>query len=138
MGDNKINLSTIKDYKIPFAFVLDNLSSREVIIKPMFGCYGLYMSNKMYFLLRNRTDKKNLNGIWLAVASTDDYNSLKVELPSINQDKVLIAGSKSNNKWLLLSVFDEHFEELANNACTMILSNDDRLGRITKGALLSN
>jgi len=101
----------------------------------MFGCFGLYMNNRICFFLRNRDDKKELNGIWVAVATPDDYDSLTKELPSINQDKELVEDKKSHNKWLLLSAFDDQFESLVNKACDLILNNDKRIGKITKGSL---
>ena len=127
---------TDKKYKIPFDFILDILHPREIIIKPMFGCYSLYMNNKICFFLRNRNDKKELNGVWVAVATPGDYESLRKELPSINQDKKLVEDKKSNDKWLLLSAFDDQFESLVNNACDLVLINDKRIGKITKGGLL--
>lgn len=126
-----------KDYRIPFDFIIDFLNPKEVVIKPMFGCYSLYINNKICFFLRNREDKIELNGVWVAVATPDDYQSLAKELPSINQDKKLIEDKKSNNKWLLLSTFDDQFESLVNNACDLVINNDQRIGKITKGGFLS-
>ena len=126
-----------KEYGIPFDFIIDCLNPKEVVIKPMFGCYGLYINNKICFFLRNREDKSELNGVWVAVATPDDYQSLAKELPSINQDKKLVEDKKSNNKWLLLSTFDDQFESLVNNACDLVLNNDKRIGKITKTSFLS-
>ncbi len=123
-----------KEYRIPFDFIIDFLNPKEVVIKPMFGCYSLYINNKICFFLRNREDKIELNGVWVAVATPDDYQSLAKELPSINQDKKLIEDKKSNNKWLLLSTFDDQFESLVNNACDLVINNDKRIGKITKGS----
>jgi len=120
---------------IPFDFILDNLTSKKVIVKPMFGCFRLYIGKKIYLFLRNRNDQKELNGIWVALASPEDYESLAKELPSINQEQRLHDVKKSNNKWLLLSVFDEKFESLVVKACELILNNDKRIGKITKGSL---
>ena len=128
---------TDKKYSIPFDFIIDCLNPKEIIIKPMFGCYGLYINNKIYFFLRNRDDQIELNGVWVALATTDNYQSLAKELPSINQDKKLIEDKKSNNKWLLLSTFDDQFESLVNDACDLVINNDKRIGKITKGSFLS-
>jgi len=127
-------LITDRKNKIPFDFILDCLYPKEVVIKPMFGCFGLYMNNRMYFFLRNRDDKIELNGVWVAVATPDDYGSLIKELPSINQDKELVEDNKSENKWLLLSAFDDQFESLVNEACDLVLNNDKRIGKFTKGS----
>lgn len=125
-----------KNYNIPFEFVLDYLSGKEVIIKPMFGCFLLYIDNKIYFFLRDRNDQKELNGVWVALSHPSDYRSLAKELPSINQDKKFDDKDKnSNNKWLLLSAFDDEFESLVIKACELVLSNDKRIGKFTKGSL---
>jgi len=124
-----------KKYSIPFDFILDHLASKEVIVKPMFGCFRLYIDNNIYFFLRDRQDQKELNGIWIALASPEDYESLAKELPSINREYKLHDNKKSNNKWLLLSVFDENFESLVVKACELILNYDKRIGKITKGSL---
>ena len=124
---------TGKKYKIPFEFILDYLSPKEVVIKPMFGCFGLYLNNKMYFFLRDRKDKKELNGVWIALTAPASYESLAAELPSINQDLVL--DEKSNNRWLLLSDMDDDFEALVISACGLVLKNDKRIGKITKASL---
>ncbi|MCH8905186.1 MAG: hypothetical protein IIA45_14900 [Bacteroidetes bacterium] len=126
---------TDKKYNIPFDFILDYLYPKEVVIKPMFGCFSLYMNNRIYFFLRNRDDKEELNGVWVAVATPNDYESLAKELHSINQDRELVEDNKSDNKWLLLSAFDDQFESLVNQACDLILNNDKRIGKITKGSL---
>ncbi len=126
-----------KNYNIPFEFVLDYLSGKEVIIKPMFGCFLLYIDNKIYFFLRDRNDRKELNGVWVALSRPSDYKSLAKELPSINQDKKFdeYKDKNSNNKWLLLSAFDDEFESLVIKACDLVLSNDKRIGKFTKGSL---
>jgi len=123
-----------KEYIIPFDFIIDSLNPKEVTIKPMFGCFGLYINNRICFFLRSREDKKELNGVWVALATPDDYQSLAKELPSINQNKKLIEDKKSNNKWLLLSTFDDQFESLVNSACDLVINNDKRIGKITKGS----
>ena len=52
---------------IPFDFILDYLHPNDVVTKPMFGCFSLYINNKICFFLRDRDDKKELNGIWKSV-----------------------------------------------------------------------
>ena len=46
-----------KKHNVPFDFILEHLASKVVIIKPMFGCFGLYIDNKIYFFLRDRNDQ---------------------------------------------------------------------------------
>lgn len=124
-------------HHIPFDFILDYLHPKDVVVKSMFGCFSLYINNKICFFLRDRGDKKELNGIWIATPTLEDYESLKKELPSIDQDKNLVEDKKSNNKWLLLSANDHNFELLVRRACELVLNNDKRIGKITKGSLTS-
>lgn len=128
---------TARKYTIPFEFILDNLITKEVVVKPMFGCYRLYIGNQICFFLRDRNDQKELNGIWVVLNSPHDYESLANELPSINQDKKLHNDKKSTNTWLLLSAFDPDFESLEHKVCELILNNDKRIGKITNGSLLN-
>lgn len=121
---------------IPYEFILDCLHPKEVKIKPMFGCFGLYIDDKVIFLLRDREEKPLLNGVWIAVSKPKDYESLAKELPSINQEKKLVEDKKSNKKWLLLSAVDNQFESSVNNACDLILDNDKRIGKKTKSSLM--
>ena len=124
-----------KKYHIPFDFILDYLTPKEVVVKPMFGCFLLYIGNKTYFFLNDRNDQKELNGIWVALSSPEYYETLAKELPSINQGLKLHEDKKSSIKWLLLSVFDDEFESLVIKACEFVLNNDKRIGKITKGSL---
>ncbi len=71
----------------------------------------------------------------VALTTPSDYESLAKDLPSINQGQKLNNDKKSNNKWLLLSAFDDEFETLVIKACELVLSNDERIGKITKGSL---
>ncbi len=84
--NNHKKLITDKKYKIPFEFILDYLNPKEVIIKPMFGCFGLYVNDKMYFFLRDREDKKELNGVWIAVdlGFQDPYYFIKYFKKQVN------------------------------------------------------
>lgn len=122
--------------QIPFDFILDYLHSKDVLIKPMFGCFGLYVENKICFFLRDREKAKELNGVWIAAATPDDYESLAKELPSIKQKMDLVKpGKKSKNRWLLLSAYDRNFESLVLRACELVVKNDRRIGKITKGSI---
>ena len=58
-------------HKIPYVFILDYLHPKEVKIKPMFGCFGLYVDDKIIFFLRDRKEKPELNGVWVAVGTHD-------------------------------------------------------------------
>ena len=120
--------------KIPYSFIEDALSSKDITVKNMFGCYGVYIDGKIYFFMRKQPKKPELNGIWVAVSNPEHHSSLLKEFPGINNDKKLITEKKSKNPWILISEANDKFEELAIKACSMILKNDERIGKITKGS----
>ena len=123
-------------HKIPFEFILDHLYPKKVKIKPMFGCFGLYVDGKMVFFLRYKTEKTELNGVWIAT-TTDNSASLSETLPSVNRDLKLVEGKKSSGTWLLISIEDENFEAVVIKACELIIQGDSRIGKITKSSLTS-
>jgi len=120
--------------KIPYDFISDALASKEVTVKHMFGCYGIYINGKIYFFMRKQPKKPELNGIWIAVSQPEHHASLLKEFPGIHNDKKLVSEKKSKNIWILVSESNERFEEFAIKACDMILRNDVRIGKITKGS----
>ena len=121
--------------KIPFSFIEDALASKEVTVKHMFGCYGIYIDGKIYFFMRKQPKKSELNGIWIAVSEPKYHASLLKEFPGIYNDKKLVSEKKSNNIWLLISESNDQFEEFAEKACKMILKNDKRIGKVTKASV---
>ncbi len=123
-------------HKIPYVFILDYLHPKEVKIKPMFGCFGLYVDDKIIFFLRDRKEKPELNGVWVAVGILSYYESLAKKLPSVNQDKKLVEDKKSNNKWLLISIHDDNFETIVIKACELVLNGNEGIGKVTKGSLI--
>ena len=68
---------------IPFDFVLDYLLPLDPAIKPMFGCYAIYVGEKIMLVLRNRKDHQDANGIWIAT-SKEHHVSLKKDFPSLH------------------------------------------------------
>lgn len=117
-----------KEISIPFDFVLEQLYSVNVEIRPMFGCFALYVRNKIVLILRKRNTSTKDNGVWLAT-SKEHHASLKRAFPSMRSIKVL--GGKESN-WQNLPADADDFEEMAIKACEMILHGDDRIGRETR------
>ena len=117
-----------KEISIPFDFVLEQLYSVNVEIRPMFGCFALYVRNKIVLILRKRNTSTRDNGVWLAT-SKEHHASLKRAFPSMRSIKVL--GGKESN-WQNLPADADDFEEMAIKACEMILHGDDRIGRETR------
>lgn len=116
--------------KIPYAFVLDYLVSVEILIKPMFGCYGVYVGGSLcLFLMRRekplirRENRPMQMGIYVAT-TTDDIAELK-EIFSDAEFELL----KGKKVWIFLSEESGKFEQYAIRACEMISAADKRIGR---------
>ena len=115
---------------IPFDFVFDYLFPLEVKVKPMFGLFALYVGEKIVFMLRQRTENPEINGVWIAT-SQKYHKSLKKAFPSLRS----IAATSDNiaeTEWQLFPVDTDDFEKSVIRACELIKQNDPRIGRIPK------
>lgn len=115
---------------IPFFFVLDKLMSLEPYVKPFFGCYGVYIGNKIVFILRDKRSHPEVNGVWIAT-DHQHHKSLKKELPLLCSVSVLNDG-KGETGWQMLQAEEDDFEPLVIKACELVLHGDNRIGRIPK------
>jgi hypothetical protein len=113
---------------IPFEFVLEKLDIRSPVIRPMFGCYAIYVDGKMVLILRDRKDHAYDNGVWLATAE-EHHSSLKKIFPGLRSVRLL--GNKKTAWQNLPSSLDD-FEESVMEVCEMIIRNDPRIGKIPK------
>jgi len=116
--------------KVPFDFVLDYLLPLEPVVKPMFGCYAVYIGEKIMLVLRNRKDHSEANGIWIAT-SKEYHESLKKDFPSM-QSVFILSEGKTETNWQMIPKDADDFETSAIKACELILANDKRIGRIPK------
>jgi hypothetical protein len=123
-----LKISMKKKISIPFDFVLEQLYSVNIEIRPMFGCFALYVHNKIVLILRKRDTSATDNGVWLAT-SKEHHGTLKRIFPSMRSIKVL--GGKESN-WQNLPADAGDFEEMVIKACEMILHGDNRIGRETR------
>ena len=114
--------------KIPFEFVLEELDRAHPRVRPMFGCYAIYVGEKMVLILRNRKDFTDDNGVWLA-ALKEHHPSLKKEFPCLRSVRLLGA---TETVWQNIPADAGDFEELALKACGLILKGDLRIGKIPK------
>ena len=117
-----------KPVTIPFDFVLEKLDRRTPVIKPMFGCFAIYVDGKMVLILRDRNDHTDDNGVWIAT-TTEHHAALKKDFPSMRS--VHLLGEKTT-AWQNLPASADDFESSAIKACEMILRNDPRIGKIPK------
>ena len=115
---------------IPFDFVFDYLPG-DIIVKPMFGMYSLYMGRRIVLILHKREKYAEHNGIWVAI-NDGHHTRLKNEIHSLIP--ILKEGDKScAQKWLLLKDDWDDFEASAIKVCEYISKGDPGIGRMTKG-----
>jgi hypothetical protein len=117
--------------KIPFPFVLDLLTSVNIVIKPMFGCQAIYVRDKIMLILRDREDHPDANGIWI-MTSKEHHESLKKEFPSMQSVYILSNGKNETGTQMIHKDADD-FESSAMRICELILKGDLRIGRVPKG-----
>ncbi len=111
---------------IPFAFILDYLYPIIPVVKPMFGCHALYSGEKILFMVREKDNETDDNGVWLATTS-EHHDSLKKEFPSMRSIGVL-GGEKS--EWQLIPAGAVDFEAAVIRACELVKKGDKRIGKI--------
>jgi len=115
-------------FKIPFEFVLEELDRIQPRVKPMFGCYAIYVGEKLVLILRNRNDHPDDNGVWMAALHAY-HASLKKEFPCMRSVQLL---GSAESVWQNIPVDEDDFEELVLKACRLILKGDVRIGKIPK------
>jgi hypothetical protein len=112
--------------RVPHQFVLDALEPVSPVTKPMFGCLAVYVKDKIVLILRDRTDARADNGVWLATREAD-HASLRHEFP--NMRSIQMFGTPKTS-WQILPADANDFEESAMRACELVLARDPRIGRV--------
>lgn len=113
--------------RIPFGFALEALHAVEPRVQPMFGCFALYVGEKMMFFLRDKPDDDpHFNGLSLATAP-EHAASLRREFRSVREYGPF---GFSPEKWLLFDPDHPSFEEDVLRACELISERDPRIGRL--------
>jgi hypothetical protein len=114
--------------RIPFAFVLDELSSMRPRTNPMFGCHAVYVGEKIVLILRDRPNVPHDNGVWIATVR-EQHEALRPELPSMRDITVL--GEQSSG-WQIIPKTAPSFEDEVLRACALIRERDPRIGKVPK------
>lgn len=96
----------------------------------MFGCFAVYVGEKIMLVLRNRQDHEQANGVWIATRK-EHHASLKKNFPLMRSIYILSDG-KAETEWQMLPLDADDFESSAIKACELILEGDERIGRIPK------
>jgi len=111
---------------VPQAFVLDALASLSPETRPMFGCTGVYVGEKIVLLLRDKPDRVADNGVWL-ITTKDHHASLRRDFPNLRSMSI---SGKGPPGWQLLPADSPDFETACLRACEFILARDPRIGRV--------
>ena len=115
--------------KLPFDWVLSELESLGPTTNPMFGCTAIYVDDKIVFILRERPNHSEDNGVWLAT-TREHHASLRKDLPSLRSIGVLGGGGETG--WQILPAAGPDFEDEVLRACAMVLRGDARIGKVPK------
>lgn len=118
-----------KQVAIPFRFVLDELDSLNPRTNPMFGCFGVYVGEKIVLALRSKDSHTDDNGVWIAT-KPEHHAGLKKILPSMRSIYVLGGGNETS--WQIISEQADDFEESVMKICSLIKKGDPRIGNIPK------
>lgn len=114
--------------KIPFAFVLEELDRVKPFVRPMFGCYAIYVGEKLMLILRDRADHADDNGVWVA-ALKEHHASLKKDFPCLRSIRLF---ESMDTVWQNIPKEEDDFEELVLKVCGLIVKGDPRIGKIPK------
>jgi hypothetical protein len=114
---------------VPYAFVLDALTAIAPRTRSMFGCLAIYAGDKIVLALRDRPDRPEDNGVWLAT-TIEHHASLRDEFPKMRSIQLL---GKETTGWQLLPADAPDFEQSALRACELVLKGDRRIGKAPKG-----
>src|SRR5687767_8101157 len=106
---------------IPFDFAIDNLYSLNPVVRPMFGAHAIYVGPKMVLILRDKNDEDS--GVWIAT-QPEHHASLKKNFK--NMRSIMLFGG-GISAWQLLPKEADDFESSVNEACKLILKNDERI-----------
>lgn len=115
--------STTTKRPIAYEFVLDALARVEPTTRAMFGSTGVYVGERVLFILRQKGDSDD--GVWLAFESAAEAEVYAL-FPRLKPIDVL----GNVRSWRKLSAHDESFEEDVLKACRLVCSGDTRLGKV--------
>lgn len=108
--------------------MLEELDRLEPFVRPMFGCYAIYVGEKLMLILRDRADHPDDNGVWVA-ALKEHHASLKKEFPCLRSIRLF---ESMDTVWQNIPKEEDDFEELVLKVCGLIVKGDPRIGKIPK------
>jgi hypothetical protein len=123
---NHLDAAARSIQRVPHEFVLDALMPADPATRRMFGCVGVYVRDRIVFVLRDKPDHAADNGVWLATTK-EHHDSLRREFPHMRSIGVL---GKAVTGWQVLPADADDFEEAAVRACELVLERDPRIGKV--------
>ena len=96
----------------------------------MFGCHAIYIGEKIFFIVRDKPEHEDCNGIWIAT-SYEHHPSLKKEFPALGTVSVLTKPGRET-EWQILQKDEDDFETNVLKICAYIIKKDERIGKIPK------
>jgi hypothetical protein len=117
-----------KSKSMAFAFVMDELDRLRPVARPMFGCHGIYVNEKIVLITRDKNSGDDDEGVWIAT-TIEHHDSLRKQLPSLRSVSLL---GKGETNWQVIPKQSESFEEEVLKACELVLRHDPRIGTIPK------
>jgi hypothetical protein len=113
--------------RLPFDFVLAELEELGPVTRPMFGCHAVYVDEKIVFILRDKGDPREDDGVWVAT-TLEHHAALRRDLPSLRSITVLAGGGVTG--WQVLPAEADDFEEGVLLACELVKRRDVRIGKV--------
>ncbi|MBV8673320.1 MAG: hypothetical protein JOZ33_07795 [Acidobacteriaceae bacterium] len=115
----------------PHEFVLEALTPLKPEVRRMFSGFGVYVGERIVFMLRDHQKSPKDNGVWLVLSDGTDPEDpeLRREFPSLRRIELL---RKTIGHWLLIPSDSPSFETEALHACDLLLRRDPRIGRVPK------
>ncbi len=118
---------------LAYSFVLEELQSLlspdRLRTRAMFGSHGVYVDEKIVFIVRRKGDSDD--GLWVALSDPSHVPSLTKNFPALRV--IDMFKQRAFNDWLKLPETADGFEELALELCGLVAKRDTRIGKIPKG-----
>ncbi|MBS2023924.1 MAG: hypothetical protein JST92_16085 [Deltaproteobacteria bacterium] len=111
--------------RIPFEFVLDELAAVEPRTRRIFMATGVYVGEKIVFILNESEKYKQDHGVWIATGK-EHHESLRKALPSMKNIDLL----GKDTHWQNLPSSGPDFEREVARACALVVAGDPRIGRV--------
>ena len=108
---------------------LEALMPLKPEVRRMFSGFGVYVGDRIVFMLRDHEKSPRDNGVWLVLSDSTDAGDpeLRRGFPSLRPIELL---RNKIGHWLLIPSDSPNFEMEALHACDLLLRRDPRLGRI--------